>query len=188
MSSPSKDAPTASETSTVSKANLPLCRSYLYSDNNIPITSGLIIDLCTQRMDKAIFTVSRFHEGKYIYLPDLYVQYCVDDPSEYDFAMAVFGELEAWERIKKLKFFKKAYDQMVHHADVKRKSKAFKAVISEVDSGGRSAFTASKFLIDEPWKPKRTKEANTKSKKSTQEAASQHNDDLDRLREEGLIQ
>lgn len=169
------------------KATLPLCRSYLYSDNNIPYTSGLIIDLCTQRLDKAIFTCSRFHEDKYIYLPDLYVQYCVDDPSEYDFAMAVFGELEAWERIKKLKFFKKSYDQMVHHADVKRKSKAFKAVINEVDSGGRSAFTASKFLIDEPWKDKRTKVAAKKSKSSTQEASTQVKDDLDRLREEGLI-
>ncbi|MCA9368199.1 hypothetical protein KC887_08155, partial [Candidatus Kaiserbacteria bacterium] len=74
-------------------------------------------------------------------------------------------------------------------ADVKRKSKAFQAIIKEVTNDGKNSYAAAKYLIEEPWKQKRTKAAKEESRATTEEAliSSEVSEDLDRLREAGLL-
>lgn len=165
-----------------------LSKEQLYGRTNIPIVGGLFFELTPQnRQENVVFTLNPHKKDKYIFLQDIYVEMCEDDPSEYEFAMYVFGEMEAWERIKAVPRFAEHYEKWVRYADIKRKSKAFKAIIGEVQNEGRSKFSAAKMLIDEPWKPKRKKADKEKSRETTEEAFSQHRDDIERLKENGLI-
>jgi hypothetical protein len=79
-------------------------------------------------------------------------------------------------------------------AEVKRKSLAFESVVKEIQEGGRSSFTAAKFLINEEWKAKEDgraarKEKNLKDKTTSEEAFERAgvNEDLKRLKDQGLI-
>ena len=53
----------------------------------------------------------------------------------------------------------------------------------EVKLNGRSAFTAAKYLIEEPWKDKRNPKVKEQNKKTTEAAKSVFSEDLERLQE-----
>ena len=129
-----------------------------------------------------------------ISIPRVYLQYCINDPTEYDFAIALFGSWPVWQRVSTSPKWKEPLAALRKEAEVARKSHAFKTLVQEANdetSKGRAA--AAKYLIEEPWK-KGTNSADGRAKRaqvreSAQEAFERSGieDDLQRLREEGHI-
>lgn len=120
-------------------------------------------------------------------LKKLYLSFCVEDPTEINFAEAVFGDWDAWEYLLQ-SFLKEDIEKWRMLCTIKRKSQAFQAIIEEVKNDGRSKFTAAKYLIEEPWIDKRSSEAKKKSKSTTVAARGTVRSDIERLRKEGLLQ
>lgn len=121
-------------------------------------------------------------------LRDLFIQYTTDDPSEVTFSEVVFGDYEFWLNLLKCKWMQPYAKQWRTIADARRKAKAFRSMIEEVENKGKSAFSAAKYLIDEPWKDKRSPKTKEDSKESTNRAFSEVNEDFERLKQSGLIQ
>jgi hypothetical protein len=164
--------------------------SQLKTDNGIIRTKSLFYELSYDDPDFALFTLKEedivMPNGKSATaLGKLYIAFATMDPTEYQFANAVFGSWEVWEKMQTTVPLKKHIDKWRREAEVKRKSMAFESVVN---------FTAAKFLINEEWKSKedgRTarKEKNAKDKSTSQEAFERAgvNDDLKRLKDQGLI-
>lgn len=155
-----------------------------WTTNGIPKTNSLFYETCRPG-DKPILSL---HGGGG--LPSLrtyYVNLTTDDPSEFTFADTVFGDIRYWFRLRDAKFLVDLLPEWREEADMKRKQKAFKAIVEEVETNGKSAFSAAKFLIDEPWKG-RTKAAQETKKRTTKKAVSVFDQDIERLKEEGLLQ
>ena len=163
-----------------------LTRDQIFTAQNKPKTLSLIKELCKQG-DEPLFTVRDEKEG-YISLQKLYIDLTVEDPSESDFADAVFGDFLYWTMLRDTPKFTPFVEEWRQIADAKRKSIAFKAIVEEVKTKGKASFSAARFLIDEPWKDKRNPKVKADSKKSTEQAANPYKEDMDRLREEGFLQ
>lgn len=136
-----------------------------------------------------VFTLSPHPQEGLISLRDHFLELTLSDPSEGEFALFVFGSVRFWNNLKKSTWLQEHLTEWRLEADILRKSKAFKAIVQEVENNGKSAFSAAKFLIDEPWKAKTkaTKEAT----KATTEAASNRvnlSEHLQRLKEKGSLQ
>jgi len=161
-------------------------RKILYSDNNIPRTAALFKEIVTSNGDTyAVFTLQK--EPGYIKIKDLYLKFCVEDPSEATFALTVFGDIAHWHRIKECEWMKPHLEAWQLHCDTVRKAQAFEAIINEVKTGGRSSFTAAKYLIEEPWKDKRNPATKRKVKETATKAHGTYKDDIKTLKEQGLI-
>ena len=122
----------------------------------------------------------------------LFVESTVQDPTEYTFAMEVFGSWEAWDKIRSGdRRLKAQIEKWRREADVCRKSIAFRSVVEEAQ-GGKSAFSASKYLIEETWATKGPdgRSARKQARETAEEAFERSGtaEDIKRLREEGLIQ
>lgn len=167
-----------------------LTRDQIYTVNNRPIFLQHIQELRPAKADAPapIFTIRDEKEGL-ISLKKLYMSFVVDDPTESVFAEEVFGDLGYWLIAREMGPFKPVHQEWIREADILRKQIAFKAIMSEAKEGGRSAFSAAKFLIDEPWKGRKAK---AESKKTTEEAfaavKNEYSEDYHRLKEQGLIQ
>lgn len=159
----------------------------LHSSLNHRMSKSLFQETCPPGVTP-LMTLGRAPKGDLVVLRDIFIELVTEDPSEYTFAEYVFGDYAYWEKITQAKFIQPYLKEWRLVTDVKRKSKAFKSVIDEVEKGGRSSFTAAKFLIDEPWKDKRNPKAKEESRKTTEQAASPYKDDVERLRENGFIQ
>ena len=160
----------------------------LYASNNTMKTISLVREF-SPKEDKAswIFTIHNESPEGLISLKQLFMKFCVDDPSEAEFATEVFGDLGWWLKARETKAFKTAVDQWRHEADTLRKRKAFKAIMEEVESG-KASFAAAKYLVEEPWKDKRKQAVRKQVSKSAEAGFNPLNDDLKRLKEEGFIQ
>lgn len=167
-----------------------LTRDQIYTINNRPIFLQHIQELRLAKADAPapIFTIRDEKEGL-ISLKKLYMNFVVDDPTESVFAKEVFGDLGYWLIARDMTPFRPIHEEWIREADILRKQIAFKAIMSEAKEGGRSAFSAAKFLIDEPWKGRKEK---AESKKTTEEAfesiKKDFSEDYNRLKEQGLIQ
>lgn len=120
--------------------------------------------------------------GGLLPIRDLFVSYVAGDPTEYDFAMEVFGDFAHWKMIANTPWMEPYLEEWRETADVKRKRDAFKAVLEEAETG-RSKFSAAKYLIEEPWKDKRNKEVKERSKRTSDRANSEFKDDIERLKD-----
>lgn len=155
----------------------------LRTSNNQYKTSSLFKETNLHNPKEAIMTLKDSLEGNT--LPSLktyYVSLTLEDPSEYVFASEVFGSFTHWNLIKNSKFIQPYYKDYVMNAEAKRKSLAFKKIVEEA-KGGKYSFTASKYLIEEPWKDKKSKEVKEASKKSTEKAFQTVSKDAERLKE-----
>lgn len=128
-------------------------------------------------------------------LQRIFVEHVLYDPTEVGFADHVFGLWDPWDRICQSPTVLPHIEKWRREADIRRKALAFQQIVSEAANGGKSAMAAAKFLIDEPWKVKdaRTKDgrAARKEVRETAEEAFKRTaieDDLKRLRDEGIIQ
>lgn len=142
---------------------------------------------------EAILTLHRFGKEGKVNLFKLYMAHCVDDPSEVAFAEQVFGDLLFWEALSQASFFKAHIEEWRRAADIKRKSKAFKVIVSEVNENGKYAFAAAKYLVEEPWKGGPTAADKRKAKKRSSETAEEAYkealiaEDVERLKEQGIL-
>lgn len=135
------------------------------------------------------------HPKGYLSIRKLYVEHTIDDPTEYTFAMEVFGSWEVWCGIRDSSDPKiqKALASARELASVKRQAIAFRAVMDKVKEGA-ATFQAERWLVDEPWNDtKPTKDGRKKRKEDAQEAEVTFekkglSEDLQRLKDEGYLQ
>ena len=138
----------------------------------------------------------RFIKGKTYYsLRRLYVEHCLDDPTEYTLAMEVFGSWDVWSKIAASPTIRPVLDKAREECEVKRKAMASLKIRDEL-SEGKNSYQAAKYLIEEPWKvkaadtPEDKRKARAAARKTAESAyeVSGVEADLKRLKEEGLIQ
>jgi len=116
-------------------------------------------------------------------LRELFILLVTDDPTEVEFAEHVFGDYAFWDNITSCKWMESYLKEWRLITDARRKTKAFKAILSEIEGDGRSAFTAAKFIIEEPWKDKRNPKVKDEVNQSTARAAKDIDSDIVRMKE-----
>lgn len=175
----------------IKRTIMPICtQDQIYSSMGHAKTRNLILEFSSSAevRAKTIFSVSDNPHPEKIPLKTLYMSLVVDDPTEVAFAEEVFGSVSFWENLCNLTLFKPYLERWRKEADLRRKKKAFQAIIETATSKEVSAtrLSAAKYLIDEPWKTGDRK-ARKESKQTTQEAFETYKSDVERLKEEGII-
>ncbi len=166
-----------------------LSHSDLYAANGKARTKDLFIEYNKD----SVLSLSKEGKDGAVSLYKLFVKLTVDDPSEVHFAEEVFGDTGFWLKLQLSPVLSDELKDWRKVASQKRKQKAFQAIIKEVEENGRSAFTAAKYLIEEPWKEigtvKQKKEARAEIADSAN--AAYKNDsvekDMARLKTMGLL-
>jgi hypothetical protein len=168
------------------------------NDSGAVMTMALFYELSYDNHQHVIFTLKdhdiELPNGRpAVALSQKFIDLCTMDPTEYEFAQVIFGSWDVWERISNSPKLAPHVKRWRKEATIRRKAMAFKAVISEVSEGGRSSFTAAKYLIEENWVDQGQSTDGRAARKKVKETASKAyervaaQDDLKRLREEGLI-
>lgn len=151
-------------------------------------------DLFVEWNKEAILSLAKEPKNGAVSLYKLFVALTEDDPSETMFAEEVFGDVGFWLRLQESPFISSELVEWRKVVAQKRKQKAFAAIIKEVKEGGRSSFSAAKYLIEEPWKLTGTPVASRKkiakdiaesAEKAFEDASITH--DMQRLKEAGLM-
>ena len=164
------------------------------------MTKALFFELSYHDPDKAVFTLKDeaivSPSGvTLIPLSKIFIDMAVDDPTEITFAYHVFGSYDAWLKISSSdKRLVAHVESWRREATILRKQLAFKVVVDEVRNGGKSAFSAAKYLIEEGWETKDQRTADgrknrAKARETAEEAFERAavEEDLKRLKEEGFI-
>jgi len=159
----------------------------LYSTKGHMRTSSLFVEKAALERKPFLSLRAQHQTETGISLRDYFIHYTINDPTETVFAEEVFGEWRFWENLLKCKWFTPYVEDWRREADIKRKAMAFQAILKEIKEDGRSSFTAAKYLIEEPWKEK-TKASKAKTKETTKEAYNSISSDIERLKEQGLLQ
>lgn len=123
-------------------------------------TQSLFYELSYNDPSDVIFTLKEqdveAHGKHYVSLHQLYVSMVPADPTEYSFAMTVFGSWDIWSAICKSPLVKPYVNKWRKEVEVKVKSQAIQAIAEEMRSGGRSSFSAAKLLLEKGWLDKDT--------------------------------
>lgn len=119
-------------------------------------------------------------ELKLYSLHKLFMAYVPNDPSEYTFAKAVFGEWKIWDRIRSSVHFKPYYEEMKAEAHIKIKSQALAAIFDEMRYG-KNAFQAAKFLQQRGWIEEKTAAKKKEDKELDKRIVADYNEDANRL-------
>jgi hypothetical protein len=166
-----------------------LSYSDLYNTQGKARTKELFIEY----KENSVLSLSKEGKEGAVSLYKLFVNHAVDDPSEVQFALEVFGDVGFWLELQKSPVLSdKLRDWRKVTAQI-RKQKAFAAIIKEVEENGRSAFTAAKYLIEEPWLEVGSAKQKKVIKQDIAESAEKAyrddsiNKDVERLRSEGLL-
>jgi hypothetical protein len=86
-------------------------------------------------------------QGELPSLKRIYLDY--EDPTEYSFAMATFGNWQHWLKIKNSKAIQLYIEDWPIELEVRLKSKGILGVAAELT--GKNAFSAAKFLANKGW-------------------------------------
>jgi hypothetical protein len=81
----------------------------------------------------------------YLSLHKIYLS--MEDPTEYEFAMAVFGDYSVWENLCNLSWFKRHHAQMQKELVLKLKARTVKNMINDLNEG-KASYNAQKYLAD----------------------------------------
>lgn len=92
-----------------------------------------------------LLTLSREPKHGYPSLYQIYRKYCDDDPTEFTFAMEVWGSWEHWARICTTNEIKPYIDEWREENKQRQKAKTVKAMF---DSMHKGSYQAAKFLYD----------------------------------------
>jgi len=153
-------------------------KDQLYSTNGVFYTKAIFADF-GDAPQNLCYLESNLNKKSLPVLRQLYVSLTINDPTEVTFVTEVFdGDFSWWFRLSSTAWFSKHLKDWKREADVKRKSKAFEAIIKEATSESRNALQAARYLIDEPWKKSRTKEAIKEKQETTEAALPSHIADL----------
>ena len=128
-------------------------------------------------LESAVFTIAENPHPDYIAFKPLFLEHTVPDPTEYTFAMEVFGSWWHWVRINRNKKMRSYFDKCREERDVAIESLAIKEIIKE-SLEGKSRFQAAKFLAQKGYKqysPQKSKY------NKEQQIASDIDADLERL-------
>lgn len=128
---------------------------YTKTSKGVVRTKSLFYELSYENLEHVIFTLKEEdveREGRtYVSLANLYRTLVPQDPTEYTFAMTVFGNWHVWDVIRNAPQLKPYVARWRREAEIKVKSEAIKAIAEEMKSGGRSSFTAAKLLLERGW-------------------------------------
>ena len=167
--------------------------SSFINDRGVHITKSVIYEMRYIMDEHVKFTTQREDvviKDKLLYsLPKLYLSLVPSDPTEYEFAMSVFGSWEVWDKMRTNASVKKEYTKWKNEAEVKIKSEALKVIIAEAKTSGKNAYSAAKFLQAKGWevapvsdtKPGSKASKQLKDKQQDEEAMALLQDDADRL-------
>jgi hypothetical protein len=129
----------------------------LRSDTNRRVTRSLFNEVSYDERYN-FFTLQRWDTKPVKGLPDglvsfpqTYLKYCKEDPTEYTFALAVFGDWDHWQRVLAVKELKAPVEALRKEVIIAIRAEGFKSVFQEVKTSGRSAFTAAKWLAEKGW-------------------------------------
>lgn len=118
-------------------------------------TKSLFYELSYDKPDFVIFTLKDKdleHNGKtYVSMANLFRSLVPQDPTEYTFAITVFGSWYVWEVMREAPQLKIYVARWRREADIRVKSQAIMAIAEEMNTQGRSSFTAAKLLLDRGW-------------------------------------
>ena len=147
---------------------------------------------CEFNPESGLLTYDKNGKDGKICLFKLYIAHTVDDPSEVTFAEEVFGDIYFWQCLTEAVWFQRHIQEWRFIAATIRKRDAFKSIINEVKTNGKSSFTAAKYLIEEPWKSGNAMERKRNKKLASDSAEAAFSDstiqqDLKRLKEEGVL-
>ena len=162
-------------------------KEMLYNASGKKRTRSLFTETKRQG-DEPFLSLKPQKDNGAVSLRDLFIQFVVDDPSETTFAETVFGDLEFWQNLLECDWMVEEANKWRTITDAKRKAKAFRVLINEVESDGRNSYSAAKYLIEEPWKDKRNPNVKEHVKETTQKGYSSISSDVNRLTELGLLQ
>lgn len=124
---------------------------------NKPMSKSLFVEFmnnANSNPDNAIMTLARTdREVDGVVYPSLYRLYHLyadEDPTEYTFAMEVFGTWDFWENLACHEHVKVHVERMREENRVRQKSKAVRIIMNEsVNPRSKSKFTAAKFLYEQ---------------------------------------
>jgi hypothetical protein len=154
----------------------------LHSTQGHRLTRSLFKETCKPG-DVPIMTLGRKPKEGLVQLAPIFLELVTDDPSEYELGLAVLGSYAHWKLIAEATWMVPYLQEWRMETDVRRKSGAFRRLHTEAIGGGRAAFTAAKYLIEEPWKDKRNPKAKAEVQKSSTKAASGYDEDMIRLKD-----
>jgi len=78
-------------------------------------------------------------------LHKIYIE--MEDPTEYEFAMSVFGDYSVWENLCSLSWFKRHHIQMQKELVLKLKARTVRNMINDLNDG-KASYNAQKYLAD----------------------------------------
>lgn len=130
------------------------------------------------------------HEKGLKSLYKLYMTYAVDDPTEYQFAVEVFGDMAFWQNLRSTYPVRDIIESWEYEAEIARKSKMLN-YIKEATQDPKTSFQAAKYLLENGNKnrPSFEKMDSRKVRKHDKEQIAgilekkEFADDLDRLSE-----
>ena len=129
--------------------------SQLKGPNGKCRTKSLFYELSYYDTTDVIFTTKEHDitvkDKLYVSLQQLFVKMVPHDPTEYEFAQAVFGSWNVWKGISEAPQIKPLVNHWRSEVVVKIKSQAIQAIAEEMKSNGRSSFSAAKLLLDKGW-------------------------------------
>jgi len=138
------------------------------------VTSGMFVEHSGEDSVYSIFTKREEDNGKFMSFPKLYMSYTGSDPTEYVFAETVLGGWSHWMAVCTSTPLRGLVRDLRNRNAVRIKSNAIKNIVEEMNSGGRSSFSAAKLLLDKGWIPKEDYRRKTKAfKEDTRKENSQ---------------
>jgi hypothetical protein len=81
----------------------------------------------------------------YLSLHKIYIE--MEDPTEYEFALSVFGDYSVWENLCNLSWFKTHHVQMQKELMLKLKARTIRNMINDLEEG-KASYNAQKYLAD----------------------------------------
>lgn len=131
----------------------------LRNDQNRRITRSLFNEIVFDEQFN-FFTLKRWDYAPRKGIPDglvsfplTYLKYCIEDPTEYSFALEVFGDWEHWMLVQELNPLKDLIAQLRAEKDIAIKSKGFLKIAKEVADDGKNSYQAAKWLAEKGWEP-----------------------------------
>ena len=135
----------------------PIPTSILRDSKNKIRTQSLFLETNQNDTYRPIFTLKEYnwvrHGISYPSLKLLYLE--IGDPTEYEFAMAIFGSWRIWQRICNNQMIKKEVDLWREELELRILSQSVKAIMDTAATEGSKGTTAAKWLADKGWLDKR---------------------------------
>lgn len=148
--------------------------------------------------DKPIFTIkSRDIERDGVEYPSLKRFYMslatFPEDGEYDFATSVFGEDEGWEHWQKLlsnrQLYSDYFSKWREELEIKRRAEAIKE-LTKASRQGSKGVSAAKYIAEKGWQKRAGRPSKDEINRERKIAAGIHSEtmeDIERLKEEGLL-